>query len=132
MKKPMKTLPLLLLLYFCYSRASIVLQLPQTEHVTLTLDSDIELSNTLSFCARFNLFGKQAHDKHIICSDNGHWCFILRLALNHGFVTLNGHDLIFEVPNGKGHPHAWYHFCFSSDESKYQVIYQHIINTVLK
>ena len=120
----MKTFSLLSIICFCYSWASLVIKLPQdNDYTILTLDTDIEISNVLSFCIRFSLNGKQQNEKALVCSHNGHWCFVLRLALNHGFVTLNGQDLIFKVPNANSaHPHAWHHFCFSSDENTYQVL----------
>ena len=119
----MKTFPLLPIISFCCSWASLVIELPHdNDYTVLTLDTDIEIRNVLSFCIRFNLNGKLQSEKALVCSHNGRWCFVLRLALNHGFVILNGQDLIFKVPNASSaHPHAWHHFCFSSDENTYQV-----------
>ena len=119
----MKALSLIFLLFY-YSWASFVIKWPQEEVPTLTLNKTILITQILSFCIRFQWRGTLVDEKrkNIICGTNRKLCLNLKLSLNHGFVTLNENDLIFEVPKNLASPHAWHNFCFSSDEYSYQVV----------
>ena len=113
---------------FPLSWATFVVKWPQNEVPILEVDKEISISKFISFCLRFQWQGilKNAGKKKIICSaeeNSGKLCLYLKLSLNEGFVSLNENDLIFEIPETKAHPFAWHHFCFSSDDHKYQVIF---------
>ena len=117
----MKSLPILLMSFWC-SCGTLVLNVPNQEnHTLLTLEQSLELSQTITFCIRFNFKGYST-PRYIFTSKNSELALRFRLSVGQGYVTLNGKNLIFEIPKDTMHPHSWHHLCFSSGNETYQIV----------
>ena len=116
----MKTLlPLSLSFLCCW--ATLVVELPQSEKVYLKMDKEIQIRNIITFCIRFNLRGTIAKDRFLFSSFPTQLGVLLVVKRSIGFVRLNKNNLVFKIPKETIKPYSWYHFCFSANESTYQI-----------
>jgi hypothetical protein len=92
---------------------------------TLTLDKDIEITNSITFCIRFYLKGTTTL-KYIFISQNEEialrFPFVPSYTGGLGFIHLNREILIFKIPKTGIDPFNWHHLCFNSDEKSYKVV----------
>ena len=117
----MKFVKLFLLSFLWTSWGSLVVDLPQQndQKIFLNFSNDLKLTKIISFCIRFLFTGIQEF-RSLFCSEE--FCLKFDISHNYGFVYLKDENLIFKIPKNSVQPHAWHHFCFSSDGQKYQII----------
>ena len=120
----MRTCPLLLLsLWYCY--ATLVVEVPFDENdldqkTTLTFNDDIEISNPMTFCIRFNL-KDYVSPRYILSIQQK--VFELKVGdTGMGRVKIHGHNFNFKIPKSGLQPFSWTHFCFCSYGEHYQVV----------
>ena len=111
----MKSL-LILLIYISYCLGTLVVEISSEERqAILNLDEQIEFSQSITFCIRFNFKGYMT-SRYIFTSNNSELALRLRFAVGQGYVTLNEENLIFSIPKEEVQPHSWHHLCFSSNQ----------------
>ena len=120
----MKTLLVFFMLFF-NSLASLVLELSHNkEKVVLNMEKGIAISSkSITFCIRFNLEGS-LKDPHFLFSTNTDQKLevFMRVKDLIGFVEMTNQSFVFPIPKGALKQHSWYHFCFTADQTNYQVI----------
>ena len=128
----MKTLfQFLISIWYCWG--TLVVKVPFERKnpdikTVLTLNRQIEIASSILFCIRFQ-FKSNAKDAFIFGSEKRSLALrfdAMQLVMGsanfgEGFVTINGNDYIFKIPQ-KMFSYEWHHFCFNSDMKKYQVL----------
>ena len=120
----MKTLLVIFMLFF-NSLASLVLELSHNkEKVVLNMEKGIAISSkSITFCIRFNLEGS-LKDPHFLFSTNTDQKLevFMRVKDLIGFVEMTNQSFVFQIPKRTIKQYSWYHFCFTADQTNYQVI----------
>ena len=110
---------------FFNSLASLVLELSHNkEKVVLNMEKGIAISSkSITFCIRFNLEGS-LKEPHYLFSTNTDQRFVLMLRVQEsiGFVEMTNQEFVFPIPKRTIKQYSWYHFCFTADQTNYQVI----------
>ena len=123
--KELYLLPFLLFIWNCYGTLVIEHRADSDIKPTLTLNMDIEITNSITFCIRFYLKGSTTL-KYIFISQNEEialrFPFVPSYTGGLGFIHLNREILIFKIPKTGIDPFNWHHLCFSSDEKSYKVV----------
>ena len=136
---PLYMRPLLpFLLSVWYSWGTPVVQVPYDKKnedikTILTLEKDIEITNSILFCVRFK-FERNVQWIYLFSSENDAISLALKPKMSvllsenfgTGFVIINGILLIFKIPL-KMAPYEWYHFCFNSNTENYHVMVNGIL-----
>ena len=120
----MKTLLVIFMLFFnCL--ASLVLELSHNEEkVVLNMEKGIAISSkSITFCIRFNLEGS-LKNPHYLFSTRSDQLFqlVIRVQESIGFVEMTNQSFVFQIPKSAIKQYSWYHFCFTADQTNYQVI----------
>ena len=120
----MKTLLVIFMLFFnCL--ASLVLELSHNEEkVVLNMEKGIAISSkSITFCIRFNLEGS-LKNPHFLFSTQSDQLFqlVIRVQESIGFVEMTNQEFVFPIPKRTIKQYSWYHFCFTADQTNYQVI----------
>ena len=120
----MKTLLVIFMLFFnCL--ASLVLELSHNEEkVVLNMEKGIAISSkSITFCIRFNLEGS-LKKSHFLFSTHTDQLFqlVIRVQQSIGFVEMTNQSFVFQIPKRTIKQYSWYHFCFTADQTNYQVI----------
>ena len=120
----MKTL-LVISMLFSKCIASLVVELVQNEEkVVLNMEKGIAISSkSITFCIRFNLEGS-LKEPHFLFSTHTNQGFklLLRVQESIGFVGITNQKFVFPIPKHTIKQYSWYHFCFTADQTNYQVI----------
>ena len=120
----MKTL-LVISMLFSKCLASLVVELVKNEEkVVLNMEKGIAISSkSITFCIRFNLEGS-LKEPHYLFSTNTDQRFVLMLRVQEsiGFVEMTNQEFVFPIPKHTIKQYSWYHFCFTADQTNYQVI----------
>ena len=120
----MKTLLVIFMLFF-NSLASLVLELTHNEKkVVLNMKKGIAISSkSITFCIRFNLEGS-LKEPHYLFSTQSDQLFqlVIRVQESIGFVEMTNQSFVFQIPKSTIKQYSWYHFCFTADQTNYQVI----------
>ena len=120
----MKTLLVFFMLFF-NSLASLVLELSHNEEkVVLNMEKGIAISSkSITFCIRFNLEGS-LKNPHFLFSTQSDQLFqlVIRVQESIGFVEMTNQSFVFQIPKRTIKQYSWYHFCFTADQTNYQVI----------
>ena len=123
-KLKMKTL-LVISMLISKCLASLVVELVQNEEkVVLNMEKGIAISSkSITFCIRFNLEGS-LKDPHFLFSTNTDQKLevFMRVKDLIGFVEMTNQSFVFPIPKGAVKQYSWYHFCFTADQTNYQVI----------
>ena len=123
-KLKMKTL-LVISMLISKCLASLVVELVQNEEkVVLNMEKGIAISSkSITFCIRFNLQGslKEPHYLFSIYTDQ-RFALMLRVQESIGFVEITNQEFVFPIPKRTLKQYSWYHFCFTADQTNYQVI----------
>ena len=94
------------------------------EKVVLNMEKGIAISSkSITFCIRFNLEGslKKPHYLFSTYTDQK-FELILRVQEFIGFVEITNQTFVFPIPKRTIEQYSWYHFCFTADQTNYQVI----------
>ena len=120
----MKTLVVFFMLFF-NSLASLVLELSHDEEkVVLNMENGIAISsNSITFCIRFNLEGSLKEPHYLFSTHTDQrFTLMLRVQESIGFVEMTNQEFVFPIPKRTIKQYSWYHFCFTADQTNYQVI----------
>ena len=120
----MKALLILFLLFFnCL--ASLVVELGKNEEkVVLKMEKGMIInSKSITFCIRFNLEGS-LKKSHFLFSTQTDQLFqlVIRVQESIGFVEMTNQSFVFQIPKRTIKQYSWHHFCFTADQTNYQVI----------
>ena len=118
----MKALLILFMLFFgCF--ASLVLELVQNKK-KVVLEKRIAVnSESITFCIRFNLEGSLKEPHYLFSTETDQlFQLILRVQELIGFVEMTNKSFVFPIPKRTLKQYSWYHFCFTADQTNYQVI----------
>ena len=120
----MKTLLVIFMLFF-NSLASLVLELSHNEEkVVLNMEKGIAISSkSITFCIRFNLEGSLKEPHYLFSTHTDQrFALMLRVQESIGFVEMTNQEFVFPIPKRTIKQYSWYHFCFTADQTNYQVI----------
>ena len=120
----MKTLLVFFMLFF-NSLASLVLELSHDEEkVVLNMENGIAISsNSITFCIRFNLEGSLKEPHYLFSTHTDQRLTLMfRVQESIGFVEITNQEFVFPIPKRTIKQYSWYHFCFTADQTNYQVI----------
>ena len=125
----MKTIALFIFLVnSCLS--TLVFKLPFGKKSILTLDSDLEIPNQVTFCIRFK-FESPLMPTYILNSRNnglGLWFFLPE----YGHVFVNKEEFLFKIPTDFLQPFSWHNFCFNSIGDENQLSQGKILHWISK
>ena len=120
----MKTLLVFFMLFF-NALASLVLDLSHNEEkVVLNMENVIAISSkSITFCIRFNLQGSLKEPHYLFSTHTDQrFTLMLRVQESIGFVEMTNQEFVFPIPKRTIKQYSWYHFCFTADQTNYQVI----------
>ena len=116
---------LVLFLLFSNCLASLVVELGKNEEkVVLKMEKGMIInSKSITFCIRFNLEGS-LKKSHFLFSTQTDQLFqlVIRVQELIGFVKLTNQSFVFPIPKRIIKQYSWHHFCFTADQTNYQVI----------
>ena len=120
----MKTL-LVVSMLFSNCLMSLVVELVQNEEkVVLNMEKGIAISSkSITFCIRFHLEGSLKEPQYLFSThtDQG-FELLLRVQESIGFLQMMNQSFVFPIPKRAIKQYSWYHFCFTADQTNYQVI----------
>ena len=105
--------------------ASLVVELVQNEEkVVLNMEKGIAISSkSITFCIRFNLEGSLKEPQYLFSTlTDQRFVLMLRVQESIGFVEITNQEFVFPIPKRTIKQYSWYHFCFTADQTNYQVI----------
>ena len=120
----MKTL-LVISMLFSNCLASLVVELSNNEQkVVLNKENGIAISSkSITFCIRFNLEGSLKEPQYLFSTlTDQRFVLMLRVQESIGFVEMTNKEFVFPIPKRTIKQYSWYHFCFTADQTNYQVI----------
>ena len=123
----MKTLTVTILLLCCHRcLGTFVVDLNELSNedkdTFLSFGQEIEITNPLTFCLRFNI-RSALETNYIFSSTDEQLALIMRFSVSQGLVLLNSVGLFFEIPKDNAVlPFRWHHICFTSNEDYYVIV----------
>lgn len=96
--------------------SSIVLDFPNQEPVSLTLENDVQIKDINSFCVKYYWTAtSNKHGRFMFASENDSRGLGLKMYMNRGlaFFNKNGLNLLCKIPEKCLRPYTWNHLCFS-------------------
>ena len=105
--------------------ASLVLELSHNEEkVVLNMEKGIAISSkSITFCIRFNLEGSLKEPNYLFSTTTDQkFLLIMRVQQLIGFLEMTNQQFVFPIPKHTIKQYSWYHFCFTADQTNYQVI----------
>ena len=112
------------MLFFNYL-ASLVLELAHNEEkIVLNMEKEIAISSkSITFCIRFHLEGSLKEPQYLFSTlTDQRFVLMLRVQESIGFVEMTNKEFVFPIPKRTIKQYSWYHFCFTADQTNYQVI----------
>ena len=110
---------------FFNSLASLVLELTHNEEkIVLNMEKEIAISSkSITFCIRFNLEGSLKEPQYLFSTlTDQRFVLMLRVQESIGFAEIKNQEFVFSIPKRTIEQYSWYHFCFTADQTNYQVI----------
>ena len=104
---------------------SLVVELVQNEEkVVLNMEKGIAISSkSITFCIRFHLEGSLKEPQYLFSTlTDQRFVLMLRVQESIGFVEMTNQEFVFPIPKHTIKQYSWYHFCFTADQTNYQVI----------
>ena len=94
------------------------------ENVVLNMEKGITISSkSITFCIRFNLEGSLKEPHYLFSTHTDQrFALMLRVQESIGFVEMTNQEFVFPIPKRTIKQYSWYHFCFTADQTNYQVI----------